>query len=396
MNTSGFPVHFFLLYVLYYSGQAIYSAYFNLYLSGIGFSNTMIGLTVSLSTLLLLMVQPFWGIISDRAKNKNSVLKILFLFSGLSAMMYYLSADYFYVIIISLVFTMFYAALTPLQDNTTLEYLKDKKWDFGKIRMGGTIGYAVAVAAAGIMIKSRYSSIFWLISLFLLLCFALMYIIPPVPGYRTRTEKASFSEILKNRMLMVLIGFNLVNSLGLSFFYTYYPVYFESSIGGDSSIIGVLMFTCAIAEIPFMLIIDNISRRFGIIKLLIAAAAVSGLRWFLMYLLTSPVLIVLANLLHGFSFTCFTYCILTYISENVPKSLRAAGQTFNTMVTAFFSKVIFGFLGGVASDIFGINRIMLVSSVISFLSAIVFGFWLIKLSKGNEAGAEACLRAGER
>jgi len=342
------------------------------------------------------MVQPFWGIISDRAKNKNSVLKILFLFSGLSAMMYYLSADYFYVIIISLVFTMFYAALTPLQDNTTLEYLKDKKWDFGKIRMGGTIGYAVAVAAAGIMIKSRYSSIFWLISLFLLLCFALMYIIPPVPGYRTRTEKASFSEILKNRMLMVLIGFNLVNSLGLSFFYTYYPVYFESSIGGDSSIIGVLMFTCAIAEIPFMLIIDNISRRFGIIKLLIAAAAVSGLRWFLMYLLTSPVLIVLANLLHGFSFTCFTYCILTYISENVPKSLRAAGQTFNTMVTAFFSKVIFGFLGGVASDIFGINRIMLVSSVISFLSAIVFGFWLIKLSKGNEAGAEACLRAGER
>jgi len=26
----------------------------------------------------------------------------------------------------------------------------------------------------------------------------------------------------------------------------------------------------------------------------------------------------------------------------------------------------------------------------------VFGFWLIKLSKGNEAGAEACLRAGER
>ena len=60
MEAHKFPAHFFLLYILFYSGQAMYGVYFNLYLSNIGFSNTMIGLLTALSTLLLLIAQPFW------------------------------------------------------------------------------------------------------------------------------------------------------------------------------------------------------------------------------------------------------------------------------------------------------------------------------------------------
>ncbi|AGC68042.1 major facilitator transporter [Thermoclostridium stercorarium subsp. stercorarium DSM 8532] len=384
MDASKFPTRFFLLYILYYSGQAVYSVYFNLYLSGIGFSNTMIGLLVSLSTLLLLIAQPFWGLMSDRAKYKNTVLTMLFLFSGLSALMYYFSTGYLYVIIISLFFTAFYSAVSPLQDNLTLEYLENKKWDFGKIRMGGTLGYSVAAVLSGIMLKGRYSNIFWIVSLFLLLCFALMFTIPSVPGGRRKNERVPVGCILKNKTLMCLIGFNLSYSLGLSFFYTYYPIYFES-INGNSSYTGILIFTCAIAEIPFMMIIDKILKKFGMIKLLISAAAVSGIRWLLMYFLTNPVLIILANLMHGFSFTCFTYSILTYINVNTPKSLKATAQTLNSMVSAFFSKVVFGILGGVASDIFGINKIMLVSSVITFIATFIFGSLLIKLGEKNEA-----------
>ena len=136
MEAHKFPAHFFLLYILFYSGQAMYGVYFNLYLSNIGFSNTMIGLLTALSTLLLLMAQPFWGVMSDRAKKKNTILKLLFLLSGLSALLYYRSTDYLYVVIINLIFTMFYSTLVPLQDNITLEYLAGTRWDFGKIRMG--------------------------------------------------------------------------------------------------------------------------------------------------------------------------------------------------------------------------------------------------------------------
>lgn len=384
MDADKFPTRFFLLYILFYSGQAMYGVYFNLYLSNIGFSNTMVGLLAALSTLVLMVAQPFWGIMSDRAQKKNTILKILYVLAALSAIMYYQSTNYLYVILISLIFTMFFSSITPLQDNITLEYLSEKKWDFGQIRMGGTIGYAITVVVSGVMIRNRYSQIFWVISLFLLLCFFMMLTLPPVPGFRTRTEKAPFSAIIKNKMFMCLIAFNLAYSLGVNFFYTYYPIYFES-IGGNSSFIGVLMFTCAIAEVPFLLIIDKILKKFGIIKLLVAAAVVSSLRWFLMYFLTNPILIIITNLLHGFSFSSFTYCMVTYINKSVPKSLRATGQTFNTMVSAFFSKVVFGFLGGVASDIFGTNKLMLISSIITLLASVVFGLLLTKLQEKENA-----------
>ena len=132
MDTAKFPMRFFLLYMLYYSGQAIYSVYFNLYLSNIGFTNTMIGLLGSLSTLLILIAQPFWGIMSDRAKKKNTILKILFLLSAVAALMYYGSTNYAYVLIIGMIFSMVFSTIVPLKDNITLEHLTGKSGTLGK------------------------------------------------------------------------------------------------------------------------------------------------------------------------------------------------------------------------------------------------------------------------
>ena len=44
MEAHKFPAIFLLTLHFVYSGQAMYGVYFNLYLSNIGFSNTMIGL----------------------------------------------------------------------------------------------------------------------------------------------------------------------------------------------------------------------------------------------------------------------------------------------------------------------------------------------------------------
>ena len=205
----------------------MYGVYFNLYLSNIGFSNTMIGFLTALSTLLLLMAQPFWGVMSDRAKKKNTILKLLFLLSGLSALLYYRSTDYLYVVIINLIFTMFYSTLVPLQDNITLEYLAGTRWDFGKIRMWGD--YRLCYHCRNSRNPDERTGTPYILGCFAFYaaCFILMFIIPRVPGFRTRTEKAPFSAI-KNKMFMCLIGFNLTYSLGVSFFYTYYPIYFES------------------------------------------------------------------------------------------------------------------------------------------------------------------------
>lgn len=83
-----FPRRLFLLYVLFYAGQAIYNTYLNLYLSSVGLSDTQIGMTVSVSTAVLLAAQLGWGILSDRARTKNRVLLLLYAFMAVSSLLF--------------------------------------------------------------------------------------------------------------------------------------------------------------------------------------------------------------------------------------------------------------------------------------------------------------------
>ena len=45
-----FPIKMFLIYVLFYAGQAMYNVYLNLFLDQNGFSKTQLGLLSSVST----------------------------------------------------------------------------------------------------------------------------------------------------------------------------------------------------------------------------------------------------------------------------------------------------------------------------------------------------------
>ncbi|NCC49162.1 MAG: MFS transporter, partial [Clostridia bacterium] len=91
---ADFPAQLFILYAVLYAVQAVYGGYLNLYLSDIGFSKTQIGLIVSLSTAVLLLFQPLWGMISDRSRSKNTMLKVLYAASAVAALLFYTTTVY--------------------------------------------------------------------------------------------------------------------------------------------------------------------------------------------------------------------------------------------------------------------------------------------------------------
>ena len=79
MNKKGaFPGCLFLIYVVSYGVQAIYSTYLNLFLKGEGLNEGKIGLIASVSAAVALAGQLLWGVLSDRAKVKNHILQLLY------------------------------------------------------------------------------------------------------------------------------------------------------------------------------------------------------------------------------------------------------------------------------------------------------------------------------
>lgn len=380
MKEDRFPIWIFTVYVAYFAGQAVYNTYLNLYLAEIGMSTTRIGLIISVSTAVLLLAQTAWGMISDRAGSKNSVLRFLYVMSAVSVLGFYLTESFIPVLWLVVLFSAFFVPIVPLNDNITLETLVTSKWDYGFIRMGGTIGYALTVLLIGFFLKDSYAPIFMIVAATMGVCLFASLKMPSVQGHGKREKRSSMKEVLADKTLGGLILFNLVYCMGNSFFYSFYPIRF-TQIGGSSSQIGWMMFACAVAEIPFLMLMHRIVKKIGIRGVLTAAGVITCLRWLLIAFLRSPSAIIGINLLHGFCYTGITYCIIHFINRKVPKELRASSQVWNATMSTVFSKLIFGYLGGAAFDRLGADSLMLFSGASIGAATVIFIFWSRKHAK---------------
>ncbi len=381
---SAFGIQLFVLYVSFYSGVAAYNTYLNLYLSSSGLSNPQIGGIVSLSTIFTLFTQMFWAHISDRSRQKNRIMRLLYVLAAAVSLSYYIDDSPIYLAVLVTTFAVVFNPIAPLQDNMTLELIEGSRTDFGQVRMGGTIGYSLTVLVTGFFLNDAYRHIFWLTSLFLLICWLLSFRFPNLAVPVVHKEKTDLKAVLSNKLLLGIVLFSFVFNLGLSFYYNFYPIYFVS-IGGDSSIIGTLMFVGALTEIPMLLLARRIIDRIGVKKLLIVAAVATVLRWILLSFLINPALVVLTGLLHGVGFTSFSYSVITYINKVIPQYMRGRAQTLNVLLGMVIPRILSGYIGGLLSESRGTDQVMLMNAAILGLTTIAFFF----VRKGNDKQVSA-------
>lgn len=373
MKKEKFPINLLLPYLGFYAAQAIFGTYLNLYLDDVGFTKTQMGMFTSVSTLLVLLAQPLWGYASDRAKTKNRILNILLFCGAVIILGFYLNVNYWWVMLVNCVFCVFYNPVPALMDNLTLENLESKKgkFNFGHIRIGGTLGYSIGVLAAGQLMHDEYKRMFYMISILLLIAIICLQFVPKVQGYQKKENQSSFKELLRDKKIFCFIFLNFVFSMGTVVYYSYYPLYFNK-IGGDSGLVGTLMFITAMSEVPFWLIAGRLVEKLGYKRMMIISAIVTGLRWTLLSVAATPALAIVINLTHGFCFVTLNFCIVTYINENIPKDLRATGQSMNNMITTIFSRVIGGVAIGYLSDIFGVPTMLRIVGIAAFAGAGIF------------------------
>lgn len=382
---------FFGLYVLFYAGQSIVNTYMNLYLNSIGLSKMMIGTIVAVSTFLATLMQPVMGYVSDEAKSKNRVLAGLYLAVVVLSLMFYINTGYWYLIVISALFYIFFNPIAGLQDNLTLEFLagnqdRETRWDYGKIRVGGTIGYCIMVLITGFVFHDQYSQMFIGISLFLVPCAILVVRLPLIEGHRKGKQKTSVRILFRDRFLLNMYVVYIVFSIGLSYFYNFYSIYFVKALHARSSKVGILMFVCAITEVPMLFMIEKIKKKMEIRGLFLLAGFVTAMRWVLLSYVTNPNAAIAVNLLHGAGYTSISYCMVTYIAETVPKDLMATGQMLNVIIASALSKIFVGTVEAKATEVFGTPAVALMNGLVLAASVAAFFFLTARKKKNRTDG----------
>ena len=136
----------FLLFNFFFLAYSLFSTLISVYLQDLGYSNAQVSLVVSSSFFASMLAQPIFGIISD-----SLGIKKIFLFSFLVMMVgavFFMKATQLWQLLVwySLVL-MLINGVNPVMDVLAAQ----SPYTYGKIRIWGTIGYALGSQLAGLI-----------------------------------------------------------------------------------------------------------------------------------------------------------------------------------------------------------------------------------------------------
>ncbi len=376
-------IHLFLINAFVFIPAAQYTPFLSAYFAKAGISALEIGILLTIGPIVSIIIQPIWAYISDRTGNRKLILCFVVLGTALSILSYYIGKTFFTFFIAALLLAVFVTSIIPLNDANTLHIAHKNGLDFSKIRMGGTIGYAITVIFAGAIVKSKPSIGFLMGSIGYAILFLLIARLPkeeradlspsePKHSSIERKGRQSLLHIFESKEIYFILAFAFINQVGLSFNYSFIGVYMLK-MGMTESTMGLINCISALSELPVLLLINHIIKKISPMKISLIACFLLSLRILAVTGGSLPFVIISA-VLHGMTYMTVYFSCAVYISKNVKRENQSKGQSILTIIQAGLASITGNIVGG-----FLVDRLGLKSSYIIMASAVIMIAGLIAL-----------------
>jgi len=383
-----------LMNVFIYLTLSLYTPYLTSYYSKAGLDALEIGVLVTIGPLTAIFIQPIWAILSDRSGKRKLILILVILGSALSIYTYYIGKSFLTFFIASLLLAMFSTSVIPLSDAIVLRIAHKYNFDFSRIRLGGTIGYACMVIISGAIVKQQPAMQFLLGSIGYFLLLFVVLLLPSKECHVQKDQKRSpalhhggkervrLLNIFESKQIYFLLAFAFIGQVGLSFNFTFMGVYM-TKLGLGEGTIGFVSSISAFSEIPVLFLINRMLKKRSAMQLTITAC------FFLVFrilLITGESLgfIILSNLVHGITFMTIYYSCATYISRNVKPEYQSQGQSILTIVQTGIGSITGNILGGFLVDQFGLKHsYQFMSLIIASITFLLMLFNTLYQRKAN-------------
>ena len=325
--------------------MAGYFPFLTVYLLDRGLSYTEVGIAYATTSLISVVFQPIWGYITDKYSNKRSIIIITMIFSALIINAFVFVKGFPMAISAMILLIIFQSPISSILDAFSYEIIEEHRGiEFGRIRLMGSIGYAMASLLIGILIKKTNinSSFYTYFILFIVAIFMMKGI--KFKG-NTENKKLDFKdigEVLKNKNFIVFLISICVVNIALGANSNYISIIIEKT-GGDISNLGMLWFIVAMSELPIFFFGGRLLKKYGELNIYIFAIIVYILRFFLNGISVDYRQIMFIQLLQGLSFPVFLMATLQYLNKTVPPKMRTSGIT----LYAAFGGGLGGFIGNI-------------------------------------------------
>jgi len=319
------------------------------------------------------------GFISDASRRNQLVLMIATLFL-IAVLLIFPNAQTFWMLFpAALAYSVFHAPTNPILDETTLSTLAHPE-NYGKVRLGGSIGWGLSVLLTGFLIDRLAPDIpiiFYINIAFMALFFLVVSWIPTPAKDNAESDQ---SPTIRN------LG-RMITSPGVFLFFLVIIVWGigEASIsnflflhikhlGGSSTLMGTALSISLIGEILTFNFANRIQKKIGEFRMVLLAFVVLIVWLAGLSLIKDPNLIPAFQIFGGAGFALMQSGSVAYVNRKAPQGLRTTAQALRGGLYAGLGNGVGTLISGALYEFFGSSamyRMMVVVQVCGLIVGIL-------------------------
>lgn len=339
-------LYFSALFLIY----GVHISYFPVWLHWRGLSPQDIGLITALPIFARTVLTPWIAAHADTRSNHRTMIIAL---SGLSAGLAIVvsqCASFWPIALVAVPFSIVISTIMPLTETLAVAGVRGAGHDYGRMRLWGSLMFLVTTVLTGILIDAYGAPITVTVLIAASLAtFAAALVLPKPPPVSLEANATSDSQTesglvrtLLSQPVFVIFLFCVGAVMGShATFYTFGALHLKSQ-GISGAAFGALWVISIAAEMALLAYSAPLVARFGAVRLLIAGAAASVIRWGAMSLDPDFGVVVCLQALHALTYGATHVGAIHFIARAVPT--RGAGTA-----QALYSAIGSGLVTGVAT-----------------------------------------------
>ena len=316
-----------LFYFLSYGALGSLFPFLPLLLANRGLSSSQIGWVMVVVPIGNLVIPPIWGAAADTLRARLPLLRAASAGSGLSALLLLPSLGFGATIGAVGVFSLFRAPLTSLADAASVEALGGRSNEFSRVRVWGSLGFAVFVSILGWSNASSRPTLLIVSTaiIYLLSCAATV----PLRSHPIRRQPgvaAAVGRVLRRASVVAFLLSTAIYYAGHAMYDVYFGLHVKT-LGLGDHFVGAGWAVGVGVEIVVLLLAPRFFGRLRTERMLVFCAAVATLRWLGLAHLTSPAALLALQGLHGITFGLWYLSLVSFVQTRADERMRTTLQS---------------------------------------------------------------------
>jgi len=375
------PGRFAAFYFAYFAGLGVFLPYFNLYCKHLGLSSWEIGalsMTVPVGRVLFSFPITHWA---DRRCRQRGVMRVAAWGSVAATVALFFPHHFPGLLLAMAAYAIVSVPLLPLVEAVTIEGVGHYGWNYGRVRMWGTLGFICLSVGFGRLLDGLpiVSVVAGMAVLALVNALTVEALPPGLGGIAQRVPP--LMPVLRRPALVLFLAACVMMQASHATYYGFFSIYL-ASIGVGPGTIGLLWGIATVAELVVMAAASRLVARLGEGRVMALSLVLAALRWGVLATSTHLWVIGASQLLHAFTFGTFHVAAIHFTHDAFPAGLRASGQSIYSLASFGIGMILGYGASGLLYDPLGARLLFAGSAGVALVAAVA----ILPLGRGGGEG----------